>query len=127
MWARIATRYPVWHEIEPFALYRTHPHSNTDTYMRTGENLRDLGRLFSIIEAYVPNGRGRMLAKQGRNFYARDALGAAAGAVTKGNFSRGFAQAQRAVCLNPTLGVVWPLFRFACLMVGHGVRRLFGK
>jgi hypothetical protein len=71
MWARIATHYPVWYEPEPLALYRIHDTSNSSRYARTRENLRDLKRLFEIVEGYVPNGRGKRLCREGRERYAR--------------------------------------------------------
>jgi hypothetical protein len=125
MWARIATNYPVWHEVEPLALYRMHVNSNTGRYVRTGENVRDLGRVFSIIKNYVPNGSGGMLAKQGRNFYARRALATAAGMVAEGDFSCAIAQARAAIQLSATPAIVWPLFQFACRTMYHGLNRLF--
>ena len=70
MWARVAARYPVWHEPEPLALYRVHASSNTGRYTRTGETLRDLRRLFAILETYLPAETGRRLCGAGRQHYA---------------------------------------------------------
>ena len=39
MWVRIASRYPVWYETEPLALYRMHANSNTGRHVRTAEDI----------------------------------------------------------------------------------------
>src|SRR5206468_4381891 len=70
MWARIAMHYPVWYEPEPLALYRIHDRSNTSRYARNGEDLRDVKRLFEIVEGYVPNGRGKRLCREGKEIFA---------------------------------------------------------
>jgi glycosyltransferase involved in cell wall biosynthesis len=124
MWARIATRYPVWYEAEPLALYRMHASSNTGRYTLTGENVDDMGRLFSILKEYVPNGAGRTLTRQGRDLYARKALEGAAGMAANGNFSGVIAQARAAVHLSCTPAIVWPLFRLASQSLFYGMRRL---
>ena len=124
MWARIATRYPVWYEAEPLALYRMHANSLTARYTLTGENVDDLRRLFSILKGYEPNGTGGMLTRQGRHLYARKALEGAAGMAAKGNFSSVVAQARAAVHLSSTPAILWPLFRLACQSLFYGMRRL---
>ena len=123
MWARIAANYPVWYEAEPLALYRMHSNSNTGRYMLTGENVEDMGRLFSILKNYVPNGGGEKLTRQGRNFYARRALEGAAGMAAEGNFSSVIAQARGAVHLSGSPSIVGPLFRLACKSLFCGLKR----
>jgi glycosyltransferase involved in cell wall biosynthesis len=41
MYARIASRYPIWYEPAPLALYRRHRHSLTGRGVRSGQNARD--------------------------------------------------------------------------------------
>jgi len=123
MWARIAANYPVWYEAEPLALYRMHSNSNTGRYTLTGENVEDMGRLFSILKKYVPNGGGEKLTRQGRNFYARRALEGAAVMAAEGNFSSVIAQARGAVHLSCAPGIVGPLFRLACKSLLYGLKR----
>ncbi|MDQ4077908.1 MAG: glycosyltransferase family 2 protein [Chloroflexota bacterium] len=55
MWVRIATRYPVWYEVEPLAVYRV-KHSNSLTGGATiGELVRDMRKATEIIESYLPS------------------------------------------------------------------------
>jgi glycosyltransferase involved in cell wall biosynthesis len=124
MWARIASRYPVWYEAEPLALYRTHPNSNTGRYTLTGENVKDMGRVFSILKNYAPNGEGGRLTRRGRNSYAHRALGAAIEMAKEGHFSSAFAQAWAAVHLGCSPAIVLLLFKFVCKSLFYGMRRL---
>jgi len=124
MWTRIATKYPVWHEVEPLALYRTHANSNTGRYVRTGENLDDVNRCFSIIKNYVPTGGGERLTKQGRQIVARRALKGAAGMAAEGDFSSAIAQARAAFNLSVTPSIILPLFQFTFEFALQGLKRL---
>jgi glycosyltransferase involved in cell wall biosynthesis len=102
MWARIAMRYPVWYEAEPLALYRMHDASNTARYTRTAENLRDVKRLFEIVEGYVPNGRGKRLCREGREFHARHGIHTARRLLRQRHIAAaaGQVRASLALCLN---------------------------
>jgi len=124
MWARIASRYPVWYEAEPLALYRVHPNSNTGRYSLTGENWEDTGRAFSILKNYVPNGAGGALTRQGRNFYARIALDGATEMAAEGHFSSAIAQSRAAVHLGSASALLWPLFKLVCKSLFYGMKRL---
>jgi glycosyltransferase involved in cell wall biosynthesis len=53
MWVRIASTYSVGYEPTVLAEYRTHQSSNTGTYVRTGENMRDVQRAIQIIGQYL--------------------------------------------------------------------------
>lgn len=123
MWARVAANYPVWYEAEPLALYRMHPNSNTGRYTLTGESVEDVGRVFSILKNYVPNGGGEKLIRQGRNFHARRALEGAAGMAAEGNFSSAIAQARGALHLSCAPAIVGSLFRLACKSLLYGLKR----
>jgi glycosyltransferase involved in cell wall biosynthesis len=124
MWARIASRYPVFYEVEPLALYRMHPNSNTGRYTLTGENVKDMDRLFSILKNYVPNAAGETLTRQGRDVYACRTLEEATGMATEGHFSSAIAQARAAVHLSSTPATIWPLFKFVCKSLFYGMKRL---
>jgi glycosyltransferase involved in cell wall biosynthesis len=108
MWARIAMHYPVWYEAEPLALYRIHDTSNSARYARTRENLRDLKRLFEIVERYVPNGRGKRLCREGRERYARGGLDNARRLLSERDIAAaaGQVRASLALCLNLRLLVL---------------------
>ena len=124
MWARIASNYPVWYEAEPLALYRMHSNSNTGRYTLTGENVEDMGRVFSILKNYVPNAAGETLTRQGRNLCACRALEGATEMAAEGHFSSAIAQARAAVHLSSTPAIVWPLFRLVCKSLLYGMKRV---
>ncbi|MBD1907413.1 glycosyltransferase [Funiculus sociatus GB2-A5] len=54
MWVRIAAHYPVWYEVEPLAIYRSHSASLTGRFIRTGHNIRDTYMAREIIKSYLP-------------------------------------------------------------------------
>jgi glycosyltransferase involved in cell wall biosynthesis len=124
MWARIASRYPVWYEAEPLALYRLHSNSNTGRYTLTGENVKDQGRAFSILKNYVPNAAGEKLIRKGRNLCALSALEAATRMAAEGQFTGVIAQARAAVHLSSAPAIIWPLFLLLCKSLFYGVKRL---
>jgi len=124
MWARIASRYPVWYEAEPLALYRMHSSSNTGRYTLTGENVKDMSRLFSILKNYVPNNAGETLTRQGRDLYARRTLEGATDMAAEGQFSSAIAQTRAAIHLSSAPAIVWPLFRHVCKSMFYGMKRL---
>jgi glycosyltransferase involved in cell wall biosynthesis len=119
MWARIAMHYPVWYEPEPLALYRIHDTSNSGRYTATGENLRDVKRLFEIVEGYVPNGRGKRLCREGKEIYARRGLDTARRLLGRRDIAAtaGQVRASLALCLNLRL-----LVQLAFLLAWAGWR-----
>src|SRR5437667_5926096 len=127
MWARIAMHYPVWYEAEPLALYRIHDTSNSARYARTRENLRDLKRLFEMVEGYVPNGRGKRLCREGKERYARGGLDAARRLLGRRDIAAAAGQMRGslALCLNSRVLVqlafllAWAGWR-ACVHVMKG-------
>jgi GT2 family glycosyltransferase len=54
MWARVASKYPVWYEPAVLAAYRFHGGSNTARDAATAENIRDMRRAVAIITAELP-------------------------------------------------------------------------
>jgi glycosyltransferase involved in cell wall biosynthesis len=124
MWARIAGSYPVWHEVAPLALYRIHADSNTGRYKRTGENIRDLHRLFSLVENYVPNGRGRSLARRGRKRYSLSGFRTAQIMSRSGDVSGAVAQTIEGFRLCPTFRVGLHLLGVAVGVTTYNIKRL---
>ena len=85
MWARISKAYPVWFEKTVLALYRIHSSSNSGRYKQTAENVRDLGRLFGILEDACQTSGQRDLAKIGRLNHAKGAVKLSAAFFAGGN------------------------------------------
>ncbi|ULQ56292.1 glycosyltransferase [Flavihumibacter rivuli] len=55
MWARIAAHYPVAYSPESLALYRKHNENITANAYKTGQCIRDIEKVISIIQGYVPD------------------------------------------------------------------------
>ena len=106
-------------EAEPLALYRIHDASNTCRYASTGEDLRDLKRLFEIVEEYVPNGRGKRLCREGKQSFARLGLLNARRLLGRRDIAAAAAEvrASLALCLNLRL-----LVQLAFLLAWAGWR-----
>ncbi|MEC4819993.1 MAG: glycosyltransferase, partial [Scytonema sp. PMC 1069.18] len=80
MWVRIATRYPVWYEAEPLAVYRLKAANNlASTSVRTGGYIRDMRIAAEIIDTYLstylPHKIAKQLISKARETYAHWALG----------------------------------------------------
>lgn len=63
MWVRIAAHYPVWHEVEPLAVYRIRSTSVSGVSVRTGENGSDIRRAIVINQAHLSNGPLRRVSR----------------------------------------------------------------
>ena len=79
MWKRIATRFRVWYDPEPLALYRIHRASDTSRLMQTGANILDARRAIAIAEAYLPADRVEPLSRKARLYHALYAMELARG------------------------------------------------
>jgi hypothetical protein len=74
MWVRIAASYPVWHEVEPLALYRVGQTSLSRRTLQTGENMRDLHRVVEINRAVLPPERADAISKAAERSHALAAI-----------------------------------------------------
>ncbi len=54
MWVRIASRYPVVHTPERLANYRNHTNNISSTALLTGQHIKDIATVISIIGNYLP-------------------------------------------------------------------------
>jgi glycosyltransferase involved in cell wall biosynthesis len=92
MWKRIATRFPVWYDPEPLALYRIHRGSDTSRLMQTGANIRDARHAIAIAEAYLPPGRAGLLSRKARLYHALYAMELARERAMRGEWAPAMAQ-----------------------------------
>ena len=92
MWKRIATRWPVWYEPEPLALYRIHTMSDTSRLMRTGANITDARQAIAIAESYLPPSRARELTRKARLYHALYAVEVARERALQGDWRSARAQ-----------------------------------
>ncbi len=99
MWVRIATRYPVWFEAEPLALYRVKRlGSLTGDSIKTGALVRDMLRATEIIELYLsnslPGNQAQELTRQARQVYAHWGIEAVQGMLIEGKNKAAIAHLQ---------------------------------
>lgn len=54
MWVRIAANYSVAYSPDTLAAYRIHNNSISSTYVKTGQNIRDIKIVIDLIEKHLP-------------------------------------------------------------------------
>jgi hypothetical protein len=115
MWVRIATRYPVWYQVEPLAAYRLRSASNSGRGTRTGENARDVRRGIEIAESYLrdflPPATVSELLRRNRENSALYALGTAHRMLAARDAHAGIAQAREALKCSHSWKVMAKLVR----------------
>ena len=74
MWVRIATRFAVWYETAPLALYRVHERSSSSRQTDTAQTIRDVRRAIEIMHGYLPPNRADVLARAAMRSTARAAI-----------------------------------------------------
>ncbi len=69
MWARIAASYEVAHSPKYLACYRVHNNNITGQSLASGQNIKDIKKVMSIIEGYLPEEkRKEIMLKAKKNF-----------------------------------------------------------
>jgi glycosyltransferase involved in cell wall biosynthesis len=111
MWVRIAARYPIWYEVEPFALYRMHSSSNTGRHIRTGEDISYSCKAIEMFKHYLPGGMAGRVSRKAKKTYALAALDTAYASHTRGDFVAVKAQVHAALGCSPSLAVIMKLLR----------------
>lgn len=106
MWVRIAAQYPVWYEVEPLALYRTHSISLSGRSVCSGENIQDFRNAISIVKDYLPSNQADKLNKKALDNYAQYALKTAHKFIIDGNSKAALTQIQEALKCSTTFEVV---------------------
>lgn len=74
MYVRIALHYPVWYEVEPLAVYRSHAESNTMRHIRTAKEIENLRKAAEIIHSYLPKTLSQKTTKKALENWAVYAL-----------------------------------------------------
>ncbi|WP_419802494.1 glycosyltransferase family 2 protein [Mucilaginibacter sp.] len=75
MWARIAKEYPIAYLPKILAEYREHESSISNTSFISGKNIRDISKVFSIINSYLPKEKQKKASLAARKTYCYWALG----------------------------------------------------
>jgi hypothetical protein len=106
MWVRIALNYPVWFEVEPLAVYRSHSKSLSGYAARTGQDLKDVRRAYEIISSYLPETIVKKLSGKSREFWAFCGLNNALNMLAAGDMSGAVAQMREALKFSFSLKVI---------------------
>ncbi|HRO42729.1 MAG TPA: glycosyltransferase [Flavipsychrobacter sp.] len=70
MWNRIANKYEVAHSPKALASYRSH-NSNISTHsLLTGKNIKDINKVITIIQTYLPANKKRKIANEAKRNFA---------------------------------------------------------
>ena len=127
MWVRLASRYPVWYEPEPLALYRVRrPSSLTSRSSSSGEIALEMRRAAEIIESYLPehlpgDGATRM-TRYARDEFARWSVVEATGLLAAGRPVAAAGRAREAWRTSPTPTVAGWLATGAARVLGRAVQ-----
>jgi glycosyltransferase involved in cell wall biosynthesis len=123
MWTRIAAHFPVWHVVEPLAVYRVQATSLSGESLRTGENVRDLRRVIAINREVLPAERADELTRRALEVTATTALKRGRRLLAAGHWAGGLAQAWEALRSSRSPRVLPALLRFAAAVVRRGALR----
>ena len=124
MWTRIAAHYPVWHVVEPLALYRLQQQSLSRTALRTGANVRDLRRVVEINRAVLPPERADELTRRALETTATTALRRGRRLLAGGDARAALAQARAAFATSRSPRVFAGAAVLAAAAAKRGVRSL---
>ena len=70
MYVRIAANYPVAHSVKYLAQYRVHGSNITSQSMISGQNVKDIAKVISIIKNYLPEEKQKHLNRLARKHFS---------------------------------------------------------
>jgi glycosyltransferase involved in cell wall biosynthesis len=105
MWKRVASRYHVWYEPHPLAMYRIHRLSDTSRLMQTGANIADARMAIDVAAHYLPPANARTLTRQACRHHALYAIELARERIQRGDWSAARAQVTAGLRCHPSLPV----------------------
>lgn len=107
MWVRIAAHYPIWYEVQPLAVYRSHAGSLSAKAMLSGQNMRDLRLATEIASHHVEGAARGELSRKAAQLWAFCGLHCAVRQLfIRHDPAAAIAQIKEAMKCNPSLGVV---------------------
>ena len=115
MWVRIAAHYPIWYEVEPLALYRMHPDSNTGRHLGSAQDMKYTRAAIEMFKHHLPEDCADRLTRQAGETYALAAIRTAGVLMARGDPKGARAQLREALHLSHSLRVTskiaWFLLR----------------
>jgi len=112
LWKRIAARYPVWHEPQPLACYRTHKSSETSRLIHAGADIADARKSIEISRAYLPKEIADRVSAIAAERFSIEAVNNARRMLGLRNVSAALAQIRGALRLSLSRKVVLAVVRF---------------
>lgn len=125
MWVRIASQYPVWYEVEPLALYRTHSNSLSGYSVRSGANIQDFRKAIGFVKEYLPSDSANRLSKNALKNYAFYALNDAKKFVLNGDVSAAMNQIREALICRLSFKVIRVALRLIIQISYQGIVSIF--
>jgi glycosyltransferase involved in cell wall biosynthesis len=112
MWVRIAVNYPIYHEIEPLALYRKYSTSGSEENVINGMYIQDVFNSIAIFQAYLPKEIYDKIYKKIKQNCAFFSLGTAKVLLDAGDWKRAIPHIGAALKYSLSYRVVGSAGRF---------------
>jgi hypothetical protein len=112
MWKRIAAAYPLWYEPEVLMCYRRHRASASFEFMRSGENIAEIGRSIELSRAALPPAIAADVTRRTRRNYTRYAVESACRNLVEGDVASAWAQIRAARRLGSAGALALEIGRF---------------
>ncbi|WP_207534012.1 glycosyltransferase [Desertivirga arenae] len=124
MWTRIASRFPIAYSPKPMAFYRVaHGIGITNNSFRSGQNIKDINKVISIIQNYLPEEIRSSSLREAKNYYAVYSIRVANGLLGE-NSQAAVKQVQGAWEMSKTFSTLFWMLRFY-IMYYSGIKTLF--
>ena len=127
MWQRIASQFPFCFEPSILACYRLHSHSVTSRLRLDAADAREVRELINLTAAYHSPGRGRVLAKKARLWYAQAVVFHARELLVQAEFAPACRQIIEALRLCRNRRIIRNICSFLVLwfrVIGSRIKRL---
>jgi hypothetical protein len=127
MWVRIASRYPIWYDVEPLALYRVHLHSNTGRHIRSGEDITFTCMAIDLFKEYLPKDIADRVTRRAKQTYAFSALEMARTMFAKDEWGAVCAQIKAALRCSRSIRVWLRLMRLGAWSAAFSLKRRLAR
>ncbi len=112
MCKRIAARYPIWHEPQPLACYRTHKFSETSRLVQAGADIIDAKKSIEISREYLPKKIADRVSAKAAECFSIEAVNNARRLIGLRNAAAAMTQIRGALQLSRSRKVILAVARF---------------
>jgi len=106
MWVRIAANYPICYEVEPFAIYRKHPTSISNSNVKNGKQSQQMRKAVSVFQAHLPKEKAERLYKNTMQLCAFHALEIAQSLIDTGDVQGAVRLTQESLIFSRSFKVI---------------------